>query len=667
MVKFRSGTVIAQGKEPSMKTLSDISHCRPTLGQTCRGPARFALTFILTSGCSPAATDTAPESAATESAGTTTSTSFESALKHWRKTMSMAKAPKDGCFKATHPSTTWEEVPCVVPPDVPFEPSTAGGARSATTPQNVGDTSDDFAARVSTLIYWAEGSFPLTVGVTNASDSSYSLQINSNGFYYTNPTSSPCRGAKRPSLCFGWQQFIYARTSGGASAFIQYWLRGYENACPSNWTSNGQGSCYRNSPSAIPMPRVAPADLDRIAMIASADPSGAGDSVTLANGVDRNMYLYGTSNVLDLYNYWNKAEFNIFGNGNKSQFHFNSGSSLIVQVLTDSGAPTSAPFCDTWSGTAETNSLNLVPKSCCLLGGNTPGIQFLESNVSPLPAPQACPLMPVDPNWFLGGHPFDRLIGGTDTDGTPIHPCRAQYQGGLHVGKTRNDSEYCTIGWGGTAVFVKPYETLVGAWSDASFGSVPSNAMPFGYDGPGGPTLYACRAFLGTSGFQLGKVRPGLGACKIPANGKENTVYDYQVLTNSLPLVTQSINGARPPAQALLAGYDNDNTPLYVCQAPYNGGLHPGKTRPEWANCLISYSGKEVHLASYSVLVPSFKTGGTPFKAGNDAAFGPLGVCQASYQGSTQVGKYFLNSGMCNFVGSGAEQSVSSNFTILAF
>ena len=557
-----------------------------------------------------------------------------------------------GCFQATHPSTTWTQVPCVTPPNVPFIPATGGGRQSVAGASIVGNGVDD-SSQVSGLISWAEGSFPVVTGVTTT-DTNYSLQLNSNTF----SGASLCSGAQNPASCLGWEQFVYASGTG----FIQYWLINFGNNCPAGWNPF-QGSCFINSPSGVAVPSESPTNLANMALIGTA--GSGGDSITLA--IDDTIYTYGTNtSVVNLNANWTTAEFNIIGNGGGSEYSFNSGSSLVVQTLTDSAPPTTdAPTCSSVGFTGETNNLSLVGGSCCPIGGGVPGIQFMESNASS-PTAQACPLVAQSPNYTVVAHPFDGIVAGADVDGTPLISCRAPWQGGLQPGKTHPDWTSCDIGFGGQELFVFPYETLVAGWTDEASGAVPDNALAFGNDGSGGPTLYPCRGYLDGAGLQVGKVRPGLGACAVPYGGQELYITDYQVLTTTLPLTSSSVDSAAPPSGALIGGFDSDGAPLYVCEALFGGGFVPGKTRANWNGCDVSFGGSENFVTSYNVLIPTFQAPGSFFVAGNEADGTPLGVCQASYQNSTQVGKY-LTSGACNFGFGGAEVSLGSGFQVLSF
>lgn len=511
-----------------------------------------------------------------------------------------------------------------------------------------------FSSQVSTTISWAEGSFPSVSGVTSDSSSEFSLQINSNQFSGT----ALCNGAADPSNCSGWEQFVY---SPGV-AFIQYWLLNYQNTCPPSWYPF-EGSCFING-GGVAVPILDPTtDLAQVALIGTA--TSGGDSVALSVGGV--IFTSAGDNLVNLSASWNTAEFNIFGNANGSEYSFNTGSSIVVQTLTDSTTPTTdAPTCFGGGFTGETNNLTLVSGSCCPIGGGLPGIQFTESNNSSQGA-QACPLDPVDPNWSTVDYPFDAILTGVDGDGAKLFSCRANVGGGVHPGKIRSGWSACDIGYGGQEIKVQPYETLVAGWTDEVGGAVPYDARSFGTDGAGGPDLYPCRAYLDGDGYQLGKVRPGLGACFIPYAGQEVAVARYQVLTNAIPTFAQNSTGAHPNA-GIVGGYDSDGTPLYVCQAAFGGGLVPGKARADLKSCVVAWGGGEHYVSDYSVLAENVDPPppGRIFPAGNESDGTVLGICRAHYQNSWQVGKYVSN-GACNFGFGGAEVSVTSNYFVIAF
>ncbi len=126
-----------------------------------------------------------------------------------------------------------------------------------------------------------------------------------------------------------------------------------------------------------------------------------------------------------------------------------------------------------------------------------------------------------------GEIPAGSLVGGNEADGANLYICRANYEGGLHVGKVRPAFGGCNIGWGGKEVAVAQYETYV-VWASAANGDVPAGAVVGGYESDG-TDLYVCRgAYQG--GLHMGKVRKAFQACNLGWGGKEVKVNPYEVL-----------------------------------------------------------------------------------------------------------------------------------------
>ncbi|MFZ2022609.1 MAG: hypothetical protein WBA18_22580 [Terracidiphilus sp.] len=285
----------------------------------------------------------------------------------WRKSMVRRPLPKKGCFKASYPSTDWQETTCTKAPEKPYLPA------KGTPPEKVGN-GHDFSAHVTGIITTAEGSFTSATGLTSDSDSGgqsdFALQLN------TEPFSSPaCSSAASPTACQGWQQFIY---SNSGVAFMQYWLLGYNKACPSGWNTFGT-NCWTNSSTAASVPTQQVNNIANLTVTATAG-SGGLDSIVFSSGTDT----YTASeddNMLDLSKSWNGAEYNIVGDCCGTETSFNSGSNgttIVVRTGVDWGS-TDAPSCKSKGFTGETNNLNLVAP-CCPYGGSDPNIQFMETN-----------------------------------------------------------------------------------------------------------------------------------------------------------------------------------------------------------------------------------------------------------------------------------------------
>lgn len=291
----------------------------------------------------------------------------------WREAIAATPTATDGCFEATFPDTTWEEVECTAAPNRPIgSPRAALDAHAAAPdePFTVGN-GDDYALHVPGLISSSSGSFPTVTGVTSESDdgekNGYSLQLNSNFMSGT----AACKGV---SGCLSWAQFVYS--SEEEAVFIQNWLIGI-GSCPkgASWINAGGGDCYKNS-AAVSAPTIAITSLASLKMTGTAA-SGGNDNLTFANGTKA----YKTSeadSVTGLSGAWHESEFNVIGDGGGTKATFNKGASIKVEITATSGS-TAAPTCIANDGTTgETNNLTLG--SCTGTGGATPNIQFTESD-----------------------------------------------------------------------------------------------------------------------------------------------------------------------------------------------------------------------------------------------------------------------------------------------
>ncbi len=123
-----------------------------------------------------------------------------------------------------------------------------------------------------------------------------------------------------------------------------------------------------------------------------------------------------------------------------------------------------------------------------------------------------------------------------------------------------------------------------------------------------GTPLVVCRAPY------LGGVYPGKlvkGNCNISYDSREIYLHDFDILVGQ--------GGQWGPPQpglagAFVAGYERGG-PLFLCQANYRGGLHPGKVYHD--ACDISYGGREIPIRRFSVFyigAPDVATsGGAPY------------------------------------------------------
>jgi len=286
--------------------------------------------------------------------------------------MSHLATPGVGCFDSTYPSTTWANVTC--------------GSGLEIGPASVGNTYDYSGyAGATTEIGFAEGSFS-SASVNSEQDSKVPAQCSGSpcqGFYglQLNSQVYGCTYASHSAEC--WQQFIFDNVNGSGNdgeLFIQYQLvdnYGGTYGCPSGWYSYSAGSdtdCYTNSDyNYVPFQNPT-SELDSLSLSGQANYESSGeDDAAICNAT--NCYAVSesdTNNNLDLYQYWNTAEFNIFGFDNYSEAVFNPTASMAVNLEEEQGTGSIiTPTCNGPSGggtTGETNSMTLGSGSCGVSG-----------------------------------------------------------------------------------------------------------------------------------------------------------------------------------------------------------------------------------------------------------------------------------------------------------
>jgi hypothetical protein len=281
------------------------------------------------------------------------------------------------------------------------------------------------------------------------------------------------------------------------------------------------------------------------------------------------------------------------------------------------------------------------------------------------------PPLPADPSW-ADGFSLDGAPLGTDGDGAPLYACRGQVGNSIAPGKTRKDWSACDIGYGGQEHWVTTYQTLVPTWTSGSYGSIPPRAFAFGDES--GAAVFGCRAINPSSfSLQVGEIKTGLGACEYGYGGAQVSAISYTVLMgNAMPLTVVNRTTA-VPLGAIPSGTDTDGSTLYSCATVTQGGLVIGKTKAAWTGCDVSNSGYEQFVSGQHFLVvaqmvaaPFPPTTTHPFIGGYDNDGSVLGVCNASYKGTTQVGKYSPTYGACNFGYGGAEISLNAGYDVLA-
>jgi hypothetical protein len=273
----------------------------------------------------------------------------------WAVAMHRKGAPKKGCFTATYPGAEWKEVQCVAVPNIPFIP------RRGPRPFVVGNTNDISAGAPSGTITQAIGHFENPINVTTISgminnmgapvNNAYSLQLNTNHM-----TSTACAGSPN-AACQGWEQWVYFNYGTGGSALIQYWLIGYNTACPAGWNSSPPGDCFRNnSGGGVAVPNQPITNIANWTLSATA--TATGDSIGMFDGTT--LHTQAGDNTVNAAAHWTEAEFNIFGPAGGSQANFNAGAQVDTRTEIVYGG-NAAPNCLATGTTGETNNLSFGP------------------------------------------------------------------------------------------------------------------------------------------------------------------------------------------------------------------------------------------------------------------------------------------------------------------
>ncbi|MBN3945276.1 MAG: DUF3421 domain-containing protein [Nostoc sp. NMS7] len=143
---------------------------------------------------------------------------------------------------------------------------------------------------------------------------------------------------------------------------------------------------------------------------------------------------------------------------------------------------------------------------------------------------------------FAQSVPTNAVLGGNDTDGTPLYVCSGIYNNAVYGGKYRSDRNYCDMSYAGSEVFSSPYNYVVVTypldvnnkgqrtalyWEPSSYlQAIPGDAVPTGFEN--GYSLYSCRASY-NGGIAIGKVIQQK-LCDFGYGGLEISTTSYDVL-----------------------------------------------------------------------------------------------------------------------------------------
>ena len=143
-----------------------------------------------------------------------------------------------------------------------------------------------------------------------------------------------------------------------------------------------------------------------------------------------------------------------------------------------------------------------------------------------------------------GSLPLNAFVGGND--GRPLYIARANYEGGLHIGKYHAGDNFALIPWGGRENYVSSnIEVFVdrGVWVNVTNNLIPSNVFWEGFEGGDRTNLCIARANIngqwhpGKAGTHVnygnGNGGTYISRAWIPYGGEERNFTNggFQVLT----------------------------------------------------------------------------------------------------------------------------------------
>jgi len=139
-------------------------------------------------------------------------------------------------------------------------------------------------------------------------------------------------------------------------------------------------------------------------------------------------------------------------------------------------------------------------------------------------------------------------------------------------------------------------------WVRASNGQLPPDAIVGGHEN--GSDLYVARSFH-KGGVHPGKYNGSARTVTIAYGGNEVLVSEYEILVgnqNAIQWIPMRGTTHVQDWQPVEGGREDDGTFLFVAQAHYSGGVHPGKVVDGREKCHIGYGGGEHLVEEYRVL-----------------------------------------------------------------
>ncbi len=176
--------------------------------------------------------------------------------------------------------------------------------------------------------------------------------------------------------------------------------------------------------------------------------------------------------------------------------------------------------------------------------------------------------------------PSNAVQGGQDNVGA-LMICRANWQGGVHMGYTRKEFNACNFSYGGVQQLVASYEVLIAPMPVVTPPvSANNNVALAAAKTAANNARIAAAAFAKAHIAAAGKVTDSIYSArqlKIAQADADAVKSRSAKMSAHKPITWVDASNGQLPNGAVIAGKDLNGAKLAVCRASYNGGLFPGK------------------------------------------------------------------------------------------
>ena len=167
---------------------------------------------------------------------------------------------------------------------------------------------------------------------------------------------------------------------------------------------------------------------------------------------------------------------------------------------------------------------------------------------------------------------------------------------GLTVASAAVVAGMIAVGWGSQTAAQTPF------WRRGEAGNPTMLRDSVIAGSESGLLLYACRGSF-DGGLHSGRYRADFSGCHIGYKGHEVELTNFELLSEVWqPSQTLPPNAVSAGEIFEAAPGEAGSTPLYVCRAQYEGGIHPGEITQRGKSCSFGYGGQTIVSANYAVI-----------------------------------------------------------------